>query len=315
MTDLKLMVTLWPSFPHFPDFAADTRLAGIRLNSAMMAPTDLAKELELASAPGVDVPLWFDVKGRQMRVAEVIPDKDHLDIRLNHPISVRTPATVLFKAGVDAARLDRLEEGGRRLIFCKGSEYGPHYAVRVGESLHIRDPSLEVRGPLFTGAEIEKIAMVRAAGCRRWFLSYVEAASDVEALRELVGRDAEIMLKIESPAGLDYAATAFVKEDGLRLVAARGDLYVELDRPHQILKATKMLIERDPEAVVGSRILLSTVKEGVPECADFSELAWLHDIGYRTMMLCDELCLKGELLRRAVNAFEAFREDYASPAR
>ena len=28
------------------------------------------------------------------------------------------------------------------------------------------------------------------------------------------------------------------------------------------------------------------------------------------MMLCDELCLKEELLIRAVNAFQAFRESY-----
>ena len=28
------------------------------------------------------------------------------------------------------------------------------------------------------------------------------------------------------------------------------------------------------------------------------------------MMLCDELCLKGDLLGRAVNAFEAFRKTY-----
>jgi hypothetical protein len=36
------------------------------------------------------------------------------------------------------------------------------------------------------------------------------------------------------------------------------------------------------------------------------------------MMLCDELCLKDELLSRAVNVFEAFRQDYAkdvAPAR
>ena len=41
------------------------------------------------------------------------------------------------------------------------------------------------------------------------------------------------------------------------------------------------------------------------------ELAWLYDIGYRSMMLCDELCLKDELLELAVSAFDAFRTDYS----
>jgi hypothetical protein len=48
----------------------------------------------------------------------------------------------------------------------------------------------------------------------------------------------------------------------------------------------------------------------VPSCADWNELAWIADIGYKNMMLCDELCLKEELLSRAVNAFQAFKENY-----
>jgi len=50
---------------------------------------------------------------------------------------------------------------------------------------------------------------------------------------------------------------------------------------------------------------------GVPRCADLSDLAWLYDIGYRSFLLCDELCLEEQLLRNAVNVFAAFREDYA----
>lgn len=78
----------------------------------------------------------------------------------------------------------------------------------------------------------------------------------------------------------------------------------------EILAATKLVIEKDPEATVGSRILLSTFHDPVPSCADFSELAWLHDIGYRRVLLCDEMCLKEGPLATAVGAFEAFRESY-----
>jgi hypothetical protein len=85
---------------------------------------------------------------------------------------------------------------------------------------------------------------------------------------------------------------------------------VELEHPHEILGAMKVLIEKDPEACVGSRMLLSVVNDPVPSCADWHELAWLYDIGYRRMMLCDELCLKDDLLSTAVNAFQAFRLSY-----
>ena len=102
----------------------------------------------------------------------------------------------------------------------------------------------------------------------------------------------------------------FRKEEGLSLMAARGDLYVEIDKPHEILNALKLIIKKDHEACAGSRMLLSVIHDPVPSCSDLSELAWMYDIGYRKMMLCDELCLKEELLARAVNVFDSFRKSY-----
>ena len=111
-------------------------------------------------------------------------------------------------------------------------------------------------------------------------------------------------------------AQDFRKRPNVHLVAARGDLFVEVNRPHDILAATKLILEKDPEACVASRLLLSVVgpppdfTPKVPSAADFSELAWLYDLGYRHMMLCDELCLRGPLLATAVNAFDSFNQVY-----
>jgi hypothetical protein len=74
----------------------------------------------------------------------------------------------------------------------------------------------------------------------------------------------------------------------------------------------RQMIERGEERLVEPRLLLEKIYDPVPSCADFLEIAWLIDIGYRRMMLCDELCLKEELLTVAVNAFDAFRNDYES---
>jgi len=300
----ELSVTLWPSFPHFKTFANDKRLSGIRLNSAMITNPALEKELGLVKTFGETNPLFFDVKGRQMRVTEIYPNKDNLIIGLNHPITVKTPCVVLFKAGADAALLDHLEDDGKILVF-RG---GPRFNVMPGESLHIRDNTLSVRGSIFTPEELKKIEQVKAAGFKRYFLSYVEKQSDVDQFQELVGKDAEIWLKIESVAGMRFVST-FQKKDNLVLVAARGDMYVELPKPHDIIPALRLIIEKDPKACVGSRLLLSVINEEVPSCADIVEIAWLHDIGYHRMMLCDEICLKEHLLSRAVNAFCGIRRD------
>lgn len=306
---LDLFVTLWPSFPHFPRFAGDKRIAGIRLNSAMISNPELEEELKTIKHSPSDVPLWFDVKGRQLRVEEVYENPHYLDLRLNHPISVDTPTMVVFKAGADSALLERIEEDGHRLIF----QGGPEWMVKAGESLHIRHPSLQVSGTQFTDTELQKIEKVKKAGFKKYFLSYVENKKDVDEFLTLVGKDAQVMLKIENLKGMHYVANEFKKKENLFLVAARGDLYVEINRPHEILGMLKTIVQQDPEACVGSRVLLSVIHEPVPSCSDFCELAWLVDIGYRTIMLCDELCLKGELLATAINAFESFRTSYASP--
>ncbi len=303
---VELLTTLWPSFPHYRRFVQDDRLSGIRLNSAMMSNPELDEQLgvirSMKHLPG-QVDLYFDVKARQPRIIEVLDNDDHLDLRLNHAVEVETPSTVIFKGGADSATLHHLEEGGRRLVFVGG----PHYKVKAGESLYLRDPHLRILGDLFIPEEKTKIEKCRAAGFRKWFLSYVEEERDLEYFLELAGQDSEVWLKIESMRGLDYVARHFKKRENVVLVAARGDLYVEIDRPHKIAEALRLIVERDPEACVASRILLSIVEGPVPSCADFLELQWLYDVGYRRMMLCDELCLKEALLGTAINAFDAFR--------
>jgi len=333
MENIKLMATLWPTFPHFEEFANDTRLSGVRLNSAMVKVDDIRDLLQVSKDLNCQVPLYFDIKGNQLRVIEDYSDDDHLEVEINHPIDVRTPTPVVFKAGEDVAELKEVKNQ-TRLIF----EGGPQYLVFPNESLHIRDPSLRVYGPTFLEHEIAKIEKAKQAGFDRFYLSYVQSQRDVDEFREFVG-DAEVVLKIEDEKGLKYVANEYKKQDNTWLLAARGDLFVEVNRPHQVTEAVKLIIDKDPEAGVGSRILLSLInkeyynpidsdgklelgKDGkpiilhrimlnpVPSCADISDIAWLYDIGYRKMMLCDEICLEGDLLSTALNVLEELIQDY-----
>ena len=298
-----LMVTLWPSFPHFKRFAHDRRLAGIGLNSAMITLEDLERELKTINEVKPTAPLYFDIKGRQLRVIEVLDNPDYLDVRLNHPVDVEVPTVILLKAGADQALLGSISEDGYRLTM----KANPRYRVKAGESLHIRVPH-SVRGDIFTELEREKIKMVRASGLiHRWFLSYVEKASDVEEFRSLIGEDAELLLKIESQPGLQYVSEHWDPMEAppkhTRLVAACGDLFVEVERPHHIIGALRLISARNVQALVGSRILLSIVQEPVPSFADIAQLQWLREMGYEHFMLCDELCLKEDLLATAINVF------------
>lgn len=304
---MNLFVTLSPSMPHFARFAKDERLQGIRINSAMMHIDEISKEMELIEKAKATVPLWFDIKGRQLRITNVILKEDRVEIDINHPISVDLPVNVLFKAGRDVAELIDIKEKGTRLIFTPKQ---PHFSLKVGESIHIRHPSLKIHGPLFTQLEKEKIKIAQAAGFSNWCLSYVESLEDILTFREQIQyRNHKLIAKIENKKGLNYAKQYKPLKD-VYLMAARGDLYVELDRPHDILPAMRDIIKSDKNAFAGSRMLLTCIENPLPEAADLAELAWLYDIGYRNFMLCDDLCIREDRLVRAVNVFEAFRNSY-----
>jgi len=313
MRHLHLWVTLSPSMPHFQRFAQDNRLSNIRVNSAMIYANEMDVELAAASAVPNSIPLYFDLKGRQLRIREVIPFKDHVELELNHDIAVETPTPVLFKGGEDHALLLEIRKAAadqpQRLVFQRG---GPQHNLTPGESICIRHPSFAVLGQFFPPYEVERIKKVAAQGWQRYVLSYVESQRDIDEFRQYVGPDVEVVAKIESRKGLEWVANGYKPQRNLRLLTARGDLYLEVPKPHEMLEAQRLIIEKDPEAIVGSRILLSCCRREVPDAADFSELAWLYDIGYRTMMLCDDLCIKEETLSRAINVFDAFRHDYAN---
>lgn len=352
-SNVNLLATLIPSFEHFDRFQNDPRVGGIRINPPMITPEELERDFSGINVTDSPTPLWYDVKGRQLRVEEVIKTDGRLELVMNHSIRMELTSNpvsrgIVFKAGADDGLIERIEDDGRRIILMDGKTYGPRWQVKPGESIHLYNPTLEIRDPLFTEVELGKIETAKRAGFKRWFLSYVEEPQDIDRLRELIGPDQEIWLKIESKRGLEFVRRDFRKREGLVLTAARGDLYMELEKPHQIADALRLIIEKDSEACVGSRILLSvaqrpmppelkekvlkevyeraswksfemealreflgtTFHDPIPSCADFSELAWLLDLGYRNFLLCDELCLKEELLATAINAFWEFVLSY-----
>lgn len=299
---MNLHITCIPSDPHFAEFCTDPNLAGIRMNGLLFRSCDLAGELSKIPK-GTTVPLWFDAKGRQLRVEEAIYFPDHLELVMNHKITgLSLPHPIIFKAGEDWAMVEKID--GKRLVL-RADGY-PKYRVKPGDSVHFRDMRMSIEGPLFTDDEKNKIEQAVKAGAKRFYLSYAERPRDVDEFRELIGGSAELILKIESKRGL-HLVSMLPSPDlkGFRLACARGDLYVEVDQPHEIVAAQRLIIERDPDAMVGSRMLLSLFANNVPSCSDINELALLKHLGYKNFLLCDDLCKKGSALHRAVETFTA----------
>lgn len=289
---IDAMVTAPPYADFLQEVAAHPLVQGLRLNTVMPLREDPASVLERLGRLGL--PLWVDLKGRQLRVAEAgIPP--FTEVRLTHPIRVPTPVDAWFSDGRERVRVAAVD--GDRLILADG----PRRLVGPGESVNIVDPGLRVEGTL-TPRDREYLEAMACMGQRRVMLSYVEHPSDVEEVKALLP-DSELILKVENERGL-----AFAREHGAakgRLCVGRGDLYVEVRRPHRIVGALRTVIGADVRAVVASRLFDSLAEDPIPTSADIGDAAFLMGLGYRTFLLGDAVCLQRDSILAALNVLEA----------
>ncbi len=260
--------------------------------------------------------LWIDLKGRQLRV-KTHASPPYTAIELTHSISVETPIDAYFSGGLQRARV--LQVDGNQLIM----EDGPRRPIGPGESVNIPHPSLKIDG-YFTERDKEYIKAAAKVGLDHFMLSFVEGQSDIDEFNQLYANAMEqlgkpyqkptIAAKIESRKGIRYALKEW-RED-CQLMTARGDLYLELthgddSQAHDLLKVTERIVGRDPSAIIASRILSSLENSYLPTCSDMSDADNLLRMGYRSLMLGDEICQKRESAISAINCLEAIAHRYS----
>ncbi|GAB4505618.1 MAG: hypothetical protein Fur0043_26150 [Anaerolineales bacterium] len=295
---ISAIVTAPPYADFLAEVAAHPLVRGFRLNTVMPLREGPREALERLSVYGQ--PIWVDMKGRQLRVMDAaIPP--YTEVTLSHAIRVPTPVDAYFSDGNERVRVAAVE--GNRLILADG----PRRLIGPGESVNIIHPALEILGTL-TETDSAYLEAMKALGMKKVMLSYVETPSDADEVRQLLP-GAELLLKIETQRGLEYARHHGAKYG--HLVAARGDLYVEVLRPHHIVPALKTILAADPRAIVASRIFDSLAFQSVPVSADIGDVAFLLEIGYRTFLFGDQVCLRRDSVMEALNLLEQMGKDFA----
>src|SRR3989338_135118 len=298
-SDIKAIVTIQPYAPFIDEVVAHPAVSGVRLNTVMPTKGALEDLLKRLQDQVGEKDLWIDLKGRQLRVKTYgVPP--FTEIELTHNISVDTPVTAYFNDGKEQATV--LEVDGNRLIM----QEGPKRVIGPGESINIPHHSLKIDGNLTT-TDQQYIEAGNKLGLKRYMLSFVESPDDVSAFNALVP-NAQIVAKIESRKGLNYVCTDAKKE--ARLMAARGDLYIELKKPHHIINAMETIIAKDPDAIAASRIFSSLTYSLEPSCADIGDVDSLIRIGYKTLMLGDEICQRRESVLSALNLLYEMNQQY-----
>lgn len=291
------IVTVPPYATFLEEAARHPLVSGFRLNTVM--PLKETPREVLARLSKLGQPLWVDLKGRQLRVVTpAIPP--FTEVKLSHKIKVKTPVDAYFSDGNERVRVAAVD--GDRLIM----EDGPRRMVGPGESVNIIDPSLEIEGTL-TDTDKAYLAAMKDLGLAKVMLSYVESPEDAQEVRDLLP-GAEVVLKIETQRGLEFAKR-YGNQHG-RLMAARGDLYVEVLHPHKIISALRVVINGNKNAILASRLFESLAWQPVPVSADITDAAYLLELGYRTFLLGDQVCMKRDSLIEALNLLEAIAGEF-----
>lgn len=301
--EISTIVTIPPYAPYIDEVLRHPAVSGIRLNTVMPVkePLDeLIKRLD-RKAKKYSKELWVDLKCRQLRVKNyAVPP--FTEIELTHKISVATPTKAYFGNGKETATVLAINDN--KLIM----QEGPRRVVGPGEAVNIPDPSLKIKG-YFTGTDKEYIEACKKSGVHRYMLSFVEGQEDINELYQL-DPEAKAVAKIESIKGMGFVRKEYDRKT--QLMAARGDLFVELELPHQIIEAVEDIVKADKNAIVASRIFSSLSESLEPSCEDIGDADNLMRIGYKTFMLGDDICMKRDSIISSLNLFHAMSKKHRS---
>jgi len=297
---MDAIVTVPPYAPFIREIAKHPLVSGIRLNTVMPVKEPLPDLLRRLKDEAMGKDVWVDLKGRQLRIAtHGVPP--FTDIELTHRIDVKTPVRAYFSGGREVATVVGVD--GYRLIM----QDGPRRVVGPGEAVNIPDDSLRIEGYL-TDSDKRYLEAAAVVHNPHLMLSFVEGPDDIAQARAIYP-DAMIAAKIESRNGLAYVRKGWDPSTS-RLMAARGDLYLEVHKPHEVIGALEDIVHKDPHAIVASRIFESLAHAYMPDAADIGDADSLMRMGYTTFMLGDEVCLKRESVLSALNLLEAMASEY-----
>lgn len=307
---VEILVTTSPDSPFLSEIAKINAISGFRFNTGYNIKGD-SKDVMLSFKQAIGTKdLWIDLKCRELKLTDsvdIVPGKQILEI--NHRIKVELPAILWYNDGTKHLEVDKIIDGNK--LHVRVPQERKDFKISFGKGASFNMPDATIIDEYLTPRDIEFIKLARELGFHKYCLSFVESIADIELVWQQ-DPEAEIIAKIENLKGIAFVKNRFQEvKDRVRLLAARGDLYIELDRPHDILKALKDIISADPNAIGASRLLLSVLETGnVPTCADLCDVGFLLKLGYKAFLLGDEVGESENVLKSAIGILLAIVESH-----
>ncbi|MHA1796940.1 MAG: pyruvate kinase [Candidatus Helarchaeota archaeon] len=305
---LQVIGSLHPEANFLKSVMTYPIVSGIRFNTAIpfKDPKKVVYRLKKKTYPKT---LWIDLKCRELRIKEETTIPDNLII-LNHKIELKTPAVMYYNEGEKYLIIDEVIDGNKLKIRVP-KNVTSDFSIHFGKSASINIPDVIKIHGYMTQNDINYVNAAIENNIHDYMISFVEEASDIESVLEL-DPEAKIVAKIESQKGIEFIEKQYDQfKDNVTLMVARSDLYIELEHPHSILNVIKLIIEKDPNAIGASRILLSVIKSSdIPNCADICDIGFLLSLGYKTFLLGDQICEDENTLKNALGILKAIQDDF-----
>lgn len=260
----------------------------VRYNVGVCSPYSPKETLEkiFALTNELGKKLWVDLKGRQLRIVQwSVPV--YGKIILNHDLEVDCPANVFFR-GNEWSEI-KVVKGNTIYV-----DPPPAHAVGAGQAINIHGNNLNIKEYL-TEDDKKYIEAACEFGIKNFMLSFVETLDDLDDVIKIAqSGDVELVLKIESPKGLEFVDKTSVKTfEKYHLMAARDDLMINIgDNKAKILPALSKIILTDHNAILASSIFSGLEYSGFVSMGDLSDLRLMQFMGYKNFLLSDGICLR-----------------------
>ncbi len=296
--DMEIFATLGPGCGDEKTLyeMMSTGMTGIRLNLSHAGLPESRPLLEGFYAAqkkyGCPVDLLIDLQGPELRIG-----------RLDQPLilkendSAKIPVSEKVASLLEAGQTVLLDDGKLRGTVTEvGVDHTIINIIRGGtlnSSKSIKIEGLETSLPTLTEEDKATLSIAKEYGVTSVMLPFVRGASDVEALREVIGNSFRIFAKIENLTGVDHLNEIIrsLNPETDMLVIARGDLgnampLWELPKIQKQIEAA--CHEMNMPYLVVTELLASMVKSPVPTRAEVSDVYHAIYHGASALMVTNE---------------------------
>jgi pyruvate kinase len=288
----KLICTIGPASRRRIDelVAAGMEVARLNLSHGSAASHATAAELvrRVAAAVGRPVAIMTDLAGPKIRLGELAGDTAQLERGHRFTLSVPSAIGDVHGASVSSRTLPREVRSGDRILLADGAvelrvtstddrvvETEVVQGGRIRSRQGVSVPAERVSSPPLTARDRRDLPRALALGPAYIAQSFVRRATDVRALRDILGPDGPaIVAKIETrPAIDDFDAIIGVAD---AVMIARGDMGVELpfeEVPIVQKQLIRRALERGVPSIVATQMLESMTGAPRPTRAEVSDVA------------------------------------------